>query len=134
MVIDNRRKKLLALSGRTPFPLARKNVPLLRSLGLSDSIHYKHDAPTVLAVQATMPYALASVRRCLNTYAAQRSARPFVIPSETRDLSQGDGIPSNRCVLQASWVRSFAPLRMTTGQRSMYWKCNRGTSFHSAHL
>ena len=36
-----------------------------------------------------------------------------VIPNEERDPSQGDGAHSLRSVIEASWVRSFALLRMT---------------------
>jgi hypothetical protein len=37
----------------------------------------------------------------------------FVIPSEGRDLAQGDKMLSSFRVIQAALVRSFGPLRMT---------------------
>ena len=68
-------QKPLAPSGRHVSLAAEKNMSLLWSLRFSDSIHYKHDAPTVLSVQADRSLrALVSAyaRSTLNTYAAAK--------------------------------------------------------------
>jgi hypothetical protein len=41
------------------------------------------------------------------------AALGIVIPSEGRDLAQGDKMLSSFRVIQAALVRSFGPLRMT---------------------
>jgi hypothetical protein len=71
MFIANRGKKNIGPIGASPFPVARKNMPLLWSLASSSSTYSKHGAPTVLPVQATRePRLLASIMfGTLNKYA-----------------------------------------------------------------